>query len=213
MNTAPTESIQMHDQDIRIPPVSWRDETKRAYTRKRVDHWDRFARNYRNWRGWGAYYQSRPQEVYQLHVPPSRSVLEIGCSDGDLLTSLKPSRGVGVDFSPEMVDLARQNHRELHFVQADAHSMKLNEQFDFVILSDLINDLWDVQAVLKNIRANTAPTTRIIFNSYSRLWELPLRLAQRFHLAKPMLSQNWLTVDDVSALLRLSASMPKYQCG
>jgi hypothetical protein len=37
-------------------------------------------------------------------------VLEIGNNGDDSLASLKESRGVRVDFSPEMIALARQNH-------------------------------------------------------------------------------------------------------
>ncbi|MGH8458126.1 MAG: glycosyltransferase family 2 protein, partial [Nevskiales bacterium] len=46
--------------------------------------------------------------------------------------------------------------------------------------------------------------TRLIINTYSRLWELPLALAQRLNLAKPRLNQNWLTPEDIGNLLHLS---------
>lgn len=36
------------------------------------------------------------------------------------------------------------------------------------------------------------------------MWELPLGLAQRLHLARPVLPQNWLTVEDVTGLLHLA---------
>src|SRR5262249_54450357 len=45
---------------------------------------------------------------------------------------------------------------------------------------------------------------RIIINSYSRLWEPILNLAQRLGLAKPTLYQNWLTVEDIAGLLNLT---------
>ncbi len=44
----------------------------------------------------------------------------------------------------------------------------------------------------------------MILNSYSRLWELPLALAQALGLARPVLYQNWLTLADVRNLLRLA---------
>ena len=73
-----------------------------------------------------------------------------------------------------------------------------------MILSDLVNDLWDVQAVLQKIAAITSSQSRIIINSYSRLWELPLAVVRKLVLAKPSLSQNWLTVEDISGLLSLA---------
>jgi len=78
------------------------------------------------------------------------------------------------------------------------------EKFDYIILSDLLNDLWDVQTVLEQIHRHCNANTRIIINFYSRLWQLPLSIAQKVGLAKPLLIQNWLTKDDMLNLLKLS---------
>ena len=80
----------------------------------------------------------------------------------------------------------------------------LSEKFDVIILSDLVNDLWDVQTVLQQVRQLTTPRSRIIINSYSRLWEPILNVAQWLGLAKPTLYQNWLTVEDIASLLSLA---------
>jgi hypothetical protein len=111
---------------------------------------------------------------------------------------------VGIDFSAEMLKRAVQRHPELRFIQADAHVLCLGQKFDTIILSDLVNDLWDVQTVLEEIARLTTPRTRLILNSYSRLWELPLALAERLRLARPNLLQNWLTVEDATTLLDLA---------
>jgi glycosyltransferase involved in cell wall biosynthesis len=41
-------------------------------------------------------------------------------------------------------------------------------------------------------------------NFYSRLWEAPLGAARALGLAKPLLEQNWLTVEDIENLLHLA---------
>ncbi len=142
--------------------------------------------------------------MYRYLVAPGLRVLELGCSQGDLLAALKPSIGVGVDFSGEMLKRARDRHPELYFVQADAHELVLDQIFDVIILSDLINDLWNVQTVFEHFRMQCHPRTRIIMNFYSRMWEFPLRIAEQLGLAKPTLQQNWLDVNDVGNLLYLS---------
>ena len=43
-------------------------------------------------------------------------MLEIGCAEGDLLATLRPSRGVGIYFSPEMLAIAEKCHPHLSFV-------------------------------------------------------------------------------------------------
>jgi SAM-dependent methyltransferase len=166
-------------------------------------HWDAVARKMDNWSSWGAYYQERLTEIYQFLVAPGQRVLEIGCATGDLLAALKPALGIGLDFSGEMLERAAQQHPEVHFIQCDAHDLCLNQKFDVIVLSDLVNDLWDVQSVFRQIAGLTTPRTRIIINTYSRLWELPLMFAKKLDLATPLLNQNWLTVEDIGALLNL----------
>ena len=56
-------------------------------------------------------------------------------------------------------------------------------EFDFIVLSDLVNDLWDVQRVLEGLAPVVGPRTRIVLNYFSHLWELPLRAAARLGAA------------------------------
>jgi ubiquinone/menaquinone biosynthesis C-methylase UbiE len=173
------------------------------YQQSRKEHWDTVALMLDRWRGLGGSYHKRLKEVYQFLVAPGQSVIEIGCGQGDLLAALNPSLGVGVDFSSEMVKRATNRHAGFEFILADAHSLELDRKFDIIILSDLVNDVWDVQAVLEKIAQLAKPSTRIILNYYSRVWEIPLEIAQRLKLAKPTLRQNWLTTEDIYNLFDL----------
>lgn len=179
------------------------DERQKQYTNKRIGHWNRVAVNLSKINV-GAYYQKRLAEIYQLSIPAQSRVMEIGCGEGDLLKALNPSYGVGLDFSPEMIKKAKNKYPQIHFEIGDAHDLNFNETFDFIVLSDLVNDLWDVQKVFQEIRKICHPQTRIILNFYSHLWEKPLVLAQKYNLAKPNLPQNWLTREDIKNLLSLS---------
>ena len=73
----------------------------------------------------GRYYQQLLRRQYAFWVPPGLRVLEVGCGLGDLLAAVKPARGVGVDFSPAMIALARDRHPELHFQRADSIAANL----------------------------------------------------------------------------------------
>lgn len=150
------------------------------------------------------YYHDRVTKVYRFLVAEGQSIIEIGCGSGDLLASLKPSRGVGVDFSPAMVEKASARHPSLDFINADAHDLALDETFDIVILSDLVNGVWDVQAVLERVLHLCTPKTRVILNFYNKLWQAPLGLARKLRLANPVELQNWLSVQDIKNLLHLS---------
>ncbi len=182
-------------------------DAAKIYRDKRISHWDAVARKMR-WKGAGAYYHRRLEQIYGFLIPQGQRVLELGCGEGDLLASLRPSQGVGVDFSVEMVKRAAARHPELSFVQADVHDLSLSEKFDYIILSDLVNDLWDVELVFKQIMKNAGPRSRIIINTHSPLWELPLWLVKKMGLARPTLLQNWLTVEDITGILSLAGFEP-----
>lgn len=172
-----------------------------AFTAARVGHWDAVAAGERP--PLGRAYQRRLREVYRFVVPEGARVLELGCATGGLLAALNPSRGVGVDFSPAMIGKAREKRSGLEFVVADAHDVQLGESFDYVIMSDLLNDVWDVQRIFANLRSMTNARTRLIINTYSKLWQPVFSCFQALGLATPVLQQNWLTVEDTANLLYL----------
>ena len=176
-----------------------------TYQQTRQSHWDSIAQKRDNWRGMGKWYHRRLIEIYQYLVSPNQRVLEIGCGMGSLLAHLKPSYGVGIDFSEEMIARAKQRHPELEYLQMDAHDLSsLEGKFDIIIFSDTVNDLWDVQRALEQTKKLCTPHTRLILNFYNHLWQLPLTIAQNLNLAAPMLNQNWLTPEDVDNMLHLA---------
>jgi len=184
---------------------SYIDSAKKKHQVTRQAHWDAIARKRDSWRGMGAWYHRRLEEIYRFLISPGQRVLEVGSGTGDLLAAVQPIHGVGIDFSSESITRARQRHLKLEFIQADAHDLSaLKGKFGVIILSDLINELWDVQRVLSQIKGLCTPRTRIILNFYSRLWEIPLHFTQLLNLATPTLAQNWLTHQDVSNMLHLA---------
>jgi len=176
-----------------------------TYQKARQSNWDSIARKRDNWRGMGKWYHRRLIEIYQFLVSPHQRVLEIGCGMGSLLAHLKPSRGVGIDFSAEMIARAKQRHPELEYHQMDAHDLSsLEGEFDVIIFSDTVNDLWDVQRALEQTKRFCTPRTRLILNFYNHFWQAPLAIAQKLNLAAPMLHQNWLTCEDINNMLNLA---------
>ena len=177
----------------------------REYQARRIAYWDAAARKVDSWNGLGGYYHRRLEEVYRSLVPSGQRVTEIGCGLGDLLAAVEPEFGVGVDFSGEMVSRASERHPYLRIFQGDAHHLPfICTGSDFILLSDLINDLWDVQGVLQQVRKRANPNAKIILNFYSRMWELPLTFAARLGLSASAPGKNWLTLEDVSNLLNLT---------
>ena len=131
-------------------------------------------------------------------------MLEIGCGHGDLLAALEPSLGVGLDFSSNMIRCAAAKHPQLSFVVADAHDFSFSHKFDVIILSDLVNDLWDLQVVLENLSQVSHSKTRLIINFYNNLWRMPLSAVKHLGLGANLLEQNWFSPHDIMNLLDLA---------
>jgi SAM-dependent methyltransferase len=174
-----------------------------AYCKSRSDHWSMQAD--RQAGSLSLYYRRRLTEIYRHVIGECDSILDLGCGQGKLLDALNPKRGVGVDISKRMIDKAQTQYSKYHFVCADAQICDLGDStFDAIIFSDLLNDLWDVQATLSHIRRYCTEHTRVIFNVQSHLWEYPRRLAEHYQLVTPNMPQNWLTPTDIDNLATLA---------
>jgi SAM-dependent methyltransferase len=181
------------------------DPLKYRYQKERIAHWDYVSeQKQQNPRRPGEFYNKLLQHYYKFIIPPGMRILELGCGHGNLLASLKPSLGVGVDFSSEMIKRATKKHPHLIFIQADAHEVEFKEEFDVVIFSDLVNDLWDVQCVFERIRGFSHSGTRLVINFFNNLWRIPLSLVRQMGLGAELLEQNWFAPHDVFNLLKLT---------
>lgn len=180
------------------------DSARLLYQNKRSAHWDNVSSQKEKTDRIGAYYQKLLQAYYRFLIPSGMRVLELGSGIGELLNAVEPSYGVGVDFSGEMIKKASAKYPHLNFIQADVQELQLNEKFDFIVLSDLVNDLWDVQAVFNKIRPLVHPGSRLVLNLYNNLWRIPLGIVKHLHLGFDVLEQNWFSPHDVTNLLELS---------
>ncbi|MBN1879457.1 glycosyltransferase [bacterium] len=146
---------------------------------------------------------------YRFAVPEGSRVLELGCGSGALLASLKPSFGLGIDTRSDTIEAARlqyANRPDLSFITADVENFDWTsfESFDYIILSDLIPLLQDVQKTLDNLRSACKSSTRIVMNFHNNLWHPLLRIANKMGLRRQFGSENWLSTADVRNLLYLS---------
>ncbi|MFA6149534.1 MAG: bifunctional class I SAM-dependent methyltransferase/glycosyltransferase family 2 protein [bacterium] len=156
------------------------------------------------WRRKNRYYYEMIRRIVRFHVPPGSSVLEIGCGTGDLLAALEPSRGVGVDISPKAVEIARAKHPALTFLVGDAEDLPVSEPFDYILLSDVIGYLDDVQRAFERMNRACGPHSRVILTYYNYLWEPVLRLGEKAGWKRPQPDQNWLALEDLQNLLSLA---------
>lgn len=168
-----------------------------------LDFYRRTAGSRERWKKRNRFYHRSLEGFFSFIIPEGKRVLEVGCGNGDLLNSVHPAYGVGIDFAPEYIEIARKKYPELHFEVDDIEKLQLQGQFDYILLSDLTNCLWDVQKALHNLRRLCHAQTRIIISQYNYMWEPFLRMGEFMQLKLRQPAQNWFTTSDLQNLLQL----------
>jgi len=156
------------------------------------------------WKRRNRFYQKTIEKQYSFIIPEGSVVLELGCSTGDLLNAVKPSKGIGVDFSEKALEIAKKKYPHLRFIHANVLDFEFDEPVDYVIISDLITSLWDVQGFFKRLKNYVSPNAKIIISSYNYIWESVLKFGEVLRIKAKQPLQNWLSVQDIKNLLYLN---------
>ena len=164
------------------------------------------------WLERGSYFHSEDLHYLKFLIPEGARVLELGCGTGHLLAKLKPSYGVGVDFSAAMIAEARKANPDLTFIVGDiedeAFISTLPGPFDFIIIVDTIGVLDDCQQMLTNLHALCTRDTRLVVTYYSHVWYPALKLAENLHVKMQQPPQNVLAPADIHGLADLADFEP-----
>jgi len=172
------------------------------------NHFDSLAKHRSSWVKRAKSFYKEDNRMMHEFIPAGSKVLEIGCGNGQLLSSLKTRKGVGIDISSKMINLAKDEHKNLNFLRADAEKTNFFEQtsdkFDFIVISDTIGYLFDIEATLKKLHRVCSSDTRLIVSYYSPHWEPFLNLAARVGIKMPELGKALLNENDISNLLKSS---------
>ena len=124
-------------------------------------------------------------------VPKDASVLEIGSRPR---RSARRARAVARRRDRRQPADGRggaARHPHLEFVCAPGETFVRDEQFDYVVLSDLVPYADDLLAIFQNAARMTHPRSRVIIHSYSQLWRPVIRLAERLRQKPRKPLRNW----------------------
>jgi trans-aconitate methyltransferase len=97
-----------------------------------------------------------------LAPQPGERILDLGCGDGALTAKLVESGAsvLGVDSSSSMVQAARAFG--LDAIEADMHSLSLDQSFDVVFTNAVLHWTRDIDAVLTGVRQHLRPGGRFV---------------------------------------------------
>ncbi len=179
-----------------------------SYTQeKKVLYFDAVSGIYDKWTKRNRYYHSELWRLFRFIVPERSSVMEIGCGTGHLLERFPGDRIAGVDISQAMIDIAKRKYPHIQFWVSNAENLELqsmNTSYDYLIMSDLIGHLNDVQKAFEEGKKLMHEDSRLIITSYSYLWEPVLRAVEKVYWKMPQFRQNWLSMLDIENLAELA---------
>ncbi|HMI52805.1 MAG TPA: glycosyltransferase [Candidatus Saccharimonadales bacterium] len=188
-------------------PPGWGPDALDEIRQARREHQDANAGRRAEWIRSNRYFYDRLQRTLRYIIEPHKRVLEIRCETGHLLASVKPSYGVGVEISDAMVESAREQHPDYHFVKCDPEDLELNETFDYIIFNHVF-DTVDILSAMDRIRQHCTPETQVVVVNYNQLWQPIVEFASKIGLRSRFVEPNWVSENDIRGFLKLASFRP-----
>ena len=162
-------------------------------------HFDTVAPDYDRWKAKAhRYYDALKTSLAEI-VPPGSRVVEVGCATGDILASLEPQEGVGLDISPAMIELAARKHPGLAFRVHDLMQGPLEERFDYVVAADVAEHVPDLDTMMASLAGMLTDTGVAIVVTANPRWAPILHLAERLRLKMPEGDHEWRSRADLAS--------------
>lgn len=165
-------------------------------------YFDTHAPQRAGWRSRNSFYYKNVESFIRFLVPSGSRVLHAGADSAALLTALAPKHGLGIHPSEHVIAQIDSAHDTLSFRRSDLADV--TETFEYVIFSDILGHVDDVEAVLREASARIPWNGRIIVTQYSALWEPILDFASKIGLRMPRVVQSWLSGGDLENFARLA---------
>jgi len=172
--------------------------------KKNLDFFEKTATQRDKWKKRNSYYWNDLETFSAYLIPEHASVLEVGCGTGDLLANLKVQRKTGMDFSPKMIEIAKKKHIGIDFHVMEAEKISFEKKFDYIIISNTIGYLGDIQKVFSELKKVSHSNTKVIVTYYNFLWQPLLSFGEFLGFRMKQPEQNWLSRADIKNLLCLS---------
>jgi trans-aconitate methyltransferase len=109
-------------------------------------------------------YQYGESVLELLGVKPGERILDLGCGTGYLTQQINDLGAdvVGIDYSPEMIQKAKENHPEISFNVADASRFSFTEPFDAIFSNAVLHWVKNHDTMMKSVYHSLKPGGRFV---------------------------------------------------
>lgn len=160
-------------------------------------HFDDVAPDYDRWKEKAHRYYAALKASLREIVPPGSRVLEVGCATGDILASLDPTEGVGLDISPAMIGLASRKHPRLRFRVHDLMEGPLDERFEYIVAADVAEHVPDLDRMMVALDGMLTAQGVAVVVTANPAWAPVLYVAERLRLKMPEGDHEWRSRTDL----------------
>ncbi len=131
-------------------------------------HFDKIAADYDAYTKKRSLHYSTLKKLIRRLIGKNKKVFEVGCGTGDLLYSLEPKYGYGMDISGEMIRIANTKYQK-------SKNLKFStkwplEKFDFIFMSDVVEHLESREEAFKRIVSLMRPTGVFVNTMMNPVW-------------------------------------------
>ena len=123
----------------------------------------------------------------------------------EFYTALQPLKGLGIDISENMIKIAKEKHKEtknIAFNVGKAENLTLNQEFDVILLADIIEHLENVNQMSESLTKIANSKTLIILTMINPLWEPALLIAEKLHMKMPEGPHHRLTFKELEKIFK-----------
>ena len=146
-------------------------------------HFDTIAAKYDFYTKKRNLHYSSLKKLLKTFIPPGKTIFDVGCGTGDLLASLKPKFGYGMDISTRMIAISKIKYQKSKNLQ---FSTKWPEKkFDYIFMADVIEHLENPKDIFKSISRLMDKNTTLICIMANPLWKPVLMIAEKLKLKMP----------------------------
>lgn len=150
-------------------------------------HFDEIAPKYDSYKKRYKYYYDNLKKLLIKLILSGKRVLEVGCGTGELLYSLKPKLGYGIDISYEMIKIAKAKYaksKNLRFSTNKVTAFK-GKNLDYILLSDVIEHLEEPEKMISDISKIMINDSKLIITMANPIWEPVLMKWEKLGLKMP----------------------------
>lgn len=159
----------------------------------------------------------RKKTVKAAKITPTDAVLDVACGTGDLsllFAQAGAKRVVGLDYTAEMLDIAREKkaHERIEYVQGDAQALPFEgDTFDALSIAFGLRNVGDPNTALREFKRVLKPGGRLLILEFSEPGFAPIRWGNDFYTKVVMPKTAALVAKDRSgAYAYLPKSVEKF---